>query len=491
MTDVILKTVNKKLKTLHPKEKSGKLNLLLAVSGGADSIAMLHSVFSCNKNSDYEVTVITINHNIRAEEETLGDAQFVCEFCKTLSIKCIVVELEKNEVYNLAKERKNGIEEAARFLRYKEFKRNADEINADYILTAHNKNDYYETILMRIFQGAEPDALSGIAEKRDMFFRPLLEISRMEIETYLNENGLKWREDSSNQEQTFLRNKIRHTLIPALNISFDTWQQGLDKSLEKIKLNSDFVNSTYQKKITEHGTWQEETNNHEFKLSCDFNFFSNLEDVLQLKFIQDGINILNSNSTKSSDESNAEPNNEKNTVRKRIPYSVFKDFLKISENNKTIYSGDFCLKYYQSENSSNERPRLFFFKEKHKEQKSKTIKSYAFWISSEENFPKTIASPAGKFFIEKTEVGFFVKHESDKSENGLGAFKTPFCIRSKVLGDEIILNTGKTKSLKKIISDWKLNDEERHALPIIEEKGVIKAIYGKIFEKHNILSKEK
>ncbi len=85
MPNLLLKTVYRKLNSLRPKDRNKKINILLAVSGGADSIAMLHSVFISNKKLNYDISVITVNHNIRAEEETFGDAQFVFEFCKSLA----------------------------------------------------------------------------------------------------------------------------------------------------------------------------------------------------------------------------------------------------------------------------------------------------------------------------------------------------------------------------------------------------------------------
>ncbi len=444
--------------------------MLLAVSGGADSIAMLHSIAKANQKGQYKLSVITVNHNIREKLETAGDAEFVVNFTKSLNIECILVELKENEVYNLAKERKNGIEEAARFLRYKEFKRIANEINADFILTAHNKNDYYETILMRLFQGAETEAIAGISEMRENFLRPMLEISRVEIENYLTENKLSWREDSTNQEQAFLRNKIRHNLIPALNISFDGWQRGLDKTIEKIKLNNEFINSEYEKKKNENLKWEKLSNKNENKIRVSFSTFSEMDKVFKMKFIQDGINILNSK----------ESEKDKN-IRKRIPYSVFKDFIKISETNKKINSGGYNMEV------EIEKDTLLFSESNISDEKENTTKSYCYWLSTEQENPKKIISPAGEFIISKREEGLFIKHAEDESNEELGPFLSPACLRSRVLGDEIKMPNGQRKSLKKLINEWKLSEKEREILAILEEKGQVKAIFGKNLGKKNIV----
>lgn len=421
------------------------VRLLLAVSGGADSMAMLSAFLELKSDINAEIFVITVNHNIRPENETLGDAQFVLDFCKN-KCPCILTEIPKNRVFDEARSRKTGIEDAARFLRYNEFEKTADSLNADYILTAHNKNDNYETVLMRLFQGAGPEALMGISPRRGRFIRPLLNISRSEIEEYLKEKNIPWREDATNFETSYLRNKVRHNLIPALTVCFDGWQSGLDKSLAKIRAQNDFITDSYR---TKKEAWILDKNKKGVACCrCKFLFFVSLEEALKLKFLQEGLILLKG--------------------KRRIPYSVFEDLMKLSDTKNIIFSGGFCIK--------KEGDSVLLFKDENEEKPGDVF--YSIWIDK----PCTFNTPAGTFRAVEKENGFFIVHESDKT-CGIGPFKPPFCVRSRLFGDEIETSYGSKKSVKKIINEWNIDYENRNILPIIEEGGVVKGIYGAVFGK--------
>lgn len=449
MTKSFLTKVLQNFSSLTVKKVHVPLKLLLAVSGGADSMAMLSAFLDLRKKINAEIFVLTVNHNIRSEKESSGDTAFVLDFCKD-RCPCILAEIPKNKIFEEARIRKTGIEDTARFLRYKEFEKACDNFKADYVLTAHNKNDYYETILMRLFQGSDPETLMGIAFKREKFIRPLLNISRYEIEEYLNEKKILWREDSTNMETSYLRNKIRHNLIPALNLCFDGWQSGLEKSLKKIKDQNDFLSDFYnEKKKTEFWILQE---NEKYGIfcSCDFLFFTKLEDVLKYKFLQEGLIMLKG--------------------RRRIPQSVFDDLMKVSSKKTMVFSGGFCIK--------KEDDGLILFKGNQPEASEEIY--YSIWINSSGRF----YTPAGCFTSIKNDQGFSLIHESDKT-GGMGPFKIPFCIRSRLPGDEIKMVSGSKKSLKKIINEWNIDYEKRSILPIIEEGGVVKGIYGAAIGKKN------
>lgn len=444
MAKSFLTKVLQNFSSLIGKNFNEPIKILLAVSGGADSMAMLSAFLDLREKINAEIFVLTVNHNIRSEKESAGDAAFVLDFCKN-KCPCILAEIPKNKILEEARIRKTGIEDTARFLRYKEFEKAADNFNAGYILTAHNKNDYYETVLMRLFQGSDPESLMGISFKRERFIRPLLNISRYEIEEYLKEKKILWREDSSNMEASYLRNKIRHNLIPALNLCFDGWQSGLDKSLAKIKAQNDFVIDSYKAKKEE---WVLDKN--EECCRCKFLFFLSLEEALKLKFLQEGLILLRG--------------------KRRIPYSVFDDLIKLSDTKKIIFSGGFCIK--------KEGDEVFLFKAVTEEKTSEAF--YSIWIDK----PCTFDTPAGNFKAVKNEDGFFVVHESDKT-GGIGPFKPPFCVRSRLFGDEIETSSGSKKSVKKVINEWNIDYENRNILPIIEEGGVVKGIYGAVFGSKN------
>jgi len=174
--------------------------IIVGVSGGADSICLLHMLY----RSGAKIIAVHVNHNLRGEESD-RDEVFVRRFCENLDVLCVVrsIFIEKN------KHTKHTTEEAARNMRYKVFEEIRNKYNANYVATAHNKNDNAETMLINFFRGAGLKGLKGIPERRDFIIRPLLNFSRKEIEDYIAKNDLQYVIDSTNASDIYTRNKIR------------------------------------------------------------------------------------------------------------------------------------------------------------------------------------------------------------------------------------------------------------------------------------------
>lgn len=175
---------------------------------------------------DATLSVVTVNHNIREKEETDRDADFVVALCNRLGIKATVCVLEKGLVSKTAQVRDGGTEEAARFLRYEAFEKYAEENNISVFCLAHNQNDWYETALMRIFQGS---CSISLKQRRGIFVRPLLGFTRKEIESYLAENQTEYCQDSTNADDRYLRNNLRLNVIPLLDEKIPQWKKGVEK----------------------------------------------------------------------------------------------------------------------------------------------------------------------------------------------------------------------------------------------------------------------
>jgi len=178
--------------------------ILAAVSGGADSTALL-LVFSALRLQRFAVEAAHVNHHLRGEESE-GDEKFVRDFCRELEIPLHVIDgtLDRECV------RARGIEAAARAVRYERLSQIRVQRDARFVATAHQKNDQAETVLMRILTGSGIAGLRGIHPMReDGFIRPLLEVSRDEIEAYLRERNITPRHDRSNDDPRFLRNRVR------------------------------------------------------------------------------------------------------------------------------------------------------------------------------------------------------------------------------------------------------------------------------------------
>ena len=180
---------------------------------------------------------MNVNHRIREKSESDGDTSFVLNFCEKLGVECEVFEFAEGAIHSLAKERGLGIEEAARFCRYEAFESFIAQRNLDVLCLAHNQNDQLETVLMRFFQGGD----GKIMAERGKFFRPLLDISRPEIEAYLRAQKISWMTDGSNSDNAYYRNKVRNLLLPKLDELFPGWKNGVLSFAEKNSFDAAFL----------------------------------------------------------------------------------------------------------------------------------------------------------------------------------------------------------------------------------------------------------
>ena len=185
-------------------------SVLLGVSGGADSVCMLHVLYSLREKYHLKLYVVHVNHGIRGSEAK-RDADFVEQMAENLQIPFRVVTANIPE---MAKEQKLSEEEAGRIFRYNTFEQVANEVGANKIAVAHNLNDNSETVLFNLFRGSRLKGLTGISPMRGQIIRPLLCCSRNEIEQYLQENNLSYCTDSTNKETDYSRNRIRLKLMP-------------------------------------------------------------------------------------------------------------------------------------------------------------------------------------------------------------------------------------------------------------------------------------
>ena len=192
------------------------MRLGVAVSGGADSVALLHALAARQQELGLVLRVLHMHHGIRGTEAD-GDAQFVERLANGLGVRFLRRDVKVPE---RVEEELETVEEAARKLRYAWF----DELlcggDLDAVATAHTLNDQAETVLLKLMRGAWTEGLAGIfpvlERECGVIVRPLLKTRRSEIEAWLRRSGLDWREDSSNREVKYARNRVRHHLLPLL-----------------------------------------------------------------------------------------------------------------------------------------------------------------------------------------------------------------------------------------------------------------------------------
>ncbi|MBC7349967.1 MAG: tRNA lysidine(34) synthetase TilS [Candidatus Aminicenantes bacterium] len=191
--------------------------LLVAVSGGQDSVAMVHLLLELKKDwPELDLALAHFNHQLRAS--AVADERFVRQLARKLKLKLFV---GRGRVREYARRNKLNLEEAGRLKRYEFLEKVADRWGADLVLTAHTMTDQAETVLMRIFRGTGLEGLQAIRLRAGRVVRPLVCLRRQEIEQYLGDRGIKFRVDETNLDTTILRNRIRLELIPHLEKEFD------------------------------------------------------------------------------------------------------------------------------------------------------------------------------------------------------------------------------------------------------------------------------
>jgi tRNA(Ile)-lysidine synthase len=218
-----LRKFERQLGEQWPPEAWQDLSVLLAVSGGADSVALLRAVLRLKLTVSGQIAVAHFNHGLRSGESD-ADETFVVELCRAWDVPCHVGHAN---VRSLSEQQGDGLESAARSARYDFLEAAARRIGARYVVTAHTADDQVETILHRILRGTGLAGLAGIPRTRRLasdvtLIRPMLSSRRGEVLEYLTEIGQAYRHDASNECLDLTRNRIRHQLLPLLAEQFNS-----------------------------------------------------------------------------------------------------------------------------------------------------------------------------------------------------------------------------------------------------------------------------
>ncbi|WP_417445243.1 tRNA lysidine(34) synthetase TilS [Joostella sp.] len=207
----------------------------IASSGGIDSMVLTHLCYQLGM----DICVLHCNFQLRGDA-SLGDEDFLQQKMETFDIPFYSIRFMTNAY---AEAHKISTQIAARELRYDWFKQQKDILNFEYLLTGHHADDNLETFLINLSRGTGIEGLTGIPEINDYIVRPLLPFSRDEIFQYALHNEIKWREDSSNAETKYLRNKIRHEVIPKIKEINPSVLQSFENTVNHLKGSSEILNS--------------------------------------------------------------------------------------------------------------------------------------------------------------------------------------------------------------------------------------------------------
>ena len=412
----------------------------VGVSGGADSICLLVCLANLFKKCpSVSLKVVTVNHNIRSEEESGGDCDFVVSVCKKLNevyyqnknaISCEVVSLEKGKVFDFAKSRGAGIEESARFLRYQIFEDFIEKNHLDCFCLAHNKNDQLETALMRFLQGSSIEGSCGIWENRGKFVRPLINCDRKEIEKYLTEQGFEWRTDCTNLDNSYFRNRVRNELVPFLEKNFAGWKNSVLGGIKKNRLDFEIIEENVKQVPYDF-------DNKKNVVSVLLSDFCNLKDGLKIRFLFECCNLIGKNN--------------------RMSFSFFEDVV--------LSLKKVCNKESFDSNS------VWF--EKHAE-------DFVIICKKDKLFVKKYAKKQTDllfFDIIEEDGEYFFNGKTVVVEDGNLIFGEtiiknvcfPLCIRNVQIGDVVKCADGKMKKVMDVFSDWHVEEEVKGQILIVQE----------------------
>ena len=218
--------------------------ILCAVSGGADSMYLLCRL----RELGSQVAAGHYNHGLRGAEAD-RDETFVRDFCASHGIPFIS---EKGDVTAYAARERLGIEEAARALRYDFLERAADRLGAAVVATAHTADDNAETVLLRLARGTGLKGLGGIPAARGRIRRPMLDVTRRQVEAYLQSRGIGYVEDSTNSQDDYARNRIRHGAVPALETVNPAFARTVGQTAALLRRDEEFLSDLARKFIEEH-----------------------------------------------------------------------------------------------------------------------------------------------------------------------------------------------------------------------------------------------
>lgn len=419
--------------------QSAPISLGAAVSGGADSVAMFVSLARIAREKNIALHVITINHNIRDEKESEGDALYVRSLCADFSrqgfpVDCTCKTFLPGEVFGEAERRKKGLEEAARHLRYKAFEEFAREKKTSFIALAHTEDDQLETLLMRFFEGGGADGGGGIKKTRGMFIRPLLGISRREIERFLTLERIPWRVDGTNGDTSYFRNKIRRRLVPVLDALIPGWKSAVLAGAKKARDDDEALIA-----LADSFSWSESGEGMRMPRAD----FSSAPRALQRRLLYRAFNKIG--------------------IEVRVPYRFVERIC-----NAAASSGVF----FEEASGISVEIRCESISVK-KSQKDATDTGFSAIIRKAGAYEM----PFGLLCVEQKDDacgGFSRKRASvfckgESGESSVLCVSFPFCIRSRQAGDSVTTASGGEKSVSDIFADWKVFPRDRERIPIVQE----------------------
>ncbi|WP_455795256.1 tRNA lysidine(34) synthetase TilS [Clostridium butyricum] len=437
--------------------KSGD-KVLVALSGGPDSVCLLNILYNLKAELNIEIGAAHLNHLLR-DKDAFEDEEYVKTLCKSLDIPCFVKRVDINKY---SKDKKMSSEMAGRDARYNFFDDIVKDQGYTKIATAHNANDQAETILFRLMRGSGIEGLCGIKVRRDKIIRPILCLSRKEVEEYIEINNLKPRIDKTNFEKIYNRNKIRLDMIPYIKENFnEDIIQTLNRMSVLLQKDNEFIENSarsfYEKHCIEQSDYfiikKEMFDNKEAVVTRVIRYaltnFSKTHYDFEMKHIYEICNLAKNNSGKAID----------------LPNKIY------AEN---IY-GDIYIKERININNIDVKQEIVVNKN---EINGKKI------FFNDENIEFSVLKNDSNLDLNQNN---FIKYfDFDKINDSIS-------LRKRKNGDKIIpLGMKGSKKIKDLFIDMKVPKEERDCIPLLCFDENISWIVGiRVSEEYKITNKTK
>ncbi|MDX9801258.1 MAG: tRNA lysidine(34) synthetase TilS [Spirochaetia bacterium] len=420
-------------------------NILTAFSAGPDSTVLLDVLFRLKEKYSIKIAAAYYNHRLREETEIAGEIEIAEKYCRSRGIRLFLGEDSEGFIRKMSSD--SGVEAAARTARYAYLNKVAEENCYSFIATAHNLDDNIETIIMRFFSGSGPEGLKGIAGKTDKLIRPLLDISKKEILEYLEENNIKYSVDSTNNNNDYLRNRIRNQLLPSIKSIFPGFENSLLDLSEKMAFADDFITEETDKKII----WVKNRN----YLETDYNNFINLPPCIRLKALYNAFNITDNNN-------------------KRLSYNFLKPVTRTNIDSRSPVLLESHSRRLERQGNS-----LFW--------KTDIVignkNSYLLHIKTGREYKLPDSYQGKNIYISANIVNI---SQCGKNDIWLPVNKVSgtIQIRNRKPGDYIITSNG-TKKLKKLFQEAGIDRDIRESIPLICDNSGILAVWGAVFNYNN------
>jgi len=416
-------------------------SVIVAVSGGADSVCLLKILYELRKCLNISLTVAHFDHGLRPKEDEI-ETEFVAKLAKRLNLALVC-----DKSNNITKAHASSIEEKAREMRYQFFQKTIDQNHAQKLALGHNMNDQAETVLMHFLRGTGLTGLSGIPPiRQNCFIRPLIDITRDEIHTYLKQNDESFIIDSSNLETRYLRNKIRLELLPLLLDYQPKLVEHLGELAFLCRQETQFIDEEAKKalkKIT--------FDSSKHYLDISLTTFNTISCSLQYRIIRQAIQKIKGN-LKKIDRGHIKTiinliNSDKPQIKVNLPENII---VKKIYNRLRFSLGDMI-----------------------------EINNFSYYINNMGKFQiheinKTIS------FSEISKNDFMLSaHSPEEAFLDLDRLKWPLRARNFRTGDKFIpLGVNGFKKVKDIFIDNKIPSEERKKIPILVSHDDIVWVYG-------------